>query len=317
VVQSNTIKSETHAMENVDWSPTGPWAKHWRIFGLSEFAGVVTSLAMQKQSTDIRKRILPHHVFQLQCIVDSLMVTRGWSLSRSRGHAFKPPPENFRSRRDVDLFLDRKNERPGHGILQPLGILKQLCVKNVANHNQTLPKQGIEAILDRLRREFSHWLPGDSRNRVGIPGIPPSRFSSTNENGLWVYSPFLCGTGLMESLELTYLAGMGIWERIPEPMLLIHLHNMLVKKAYLKKPDSLFQSLERLFAQGFFIGGKVPSSKFWDALQARLQALVSATRKILPFAQLQLMTQQARASSSPEVLPPENPVRVPGVGLAP
>jgi hypothetical protein len=65
-------------------------------------------------------------------------------------------------------------------------------------------------------------------------------------------------------------------------MLLIHLHNMLVKKAYLKKPDSLFQSLERLFAQGFFIGGKVPSSKFSDALQARLQALVSVARKKHP-----------------------------------
>lgn len=78
VVQRNTMKDENHALENVDWSPTGPWAKHRTLFGLNEFAGVITSLGWQKQGTDIRKRILPQQVFQLQCIVDSLTVSRGW-----------------------------------------------------------------------------------------------------------------------------------------------------------------------------------------------------------------------------------------------
>ncbi|KAF2237026.1 hypothetical protein EV356DRAFT_497315 [Viridothelium virens] len=77
VVQRNTMRGENHAYERVDWSIGGPWNQHRRLFGLNEFAGVITSLAMQKPGTNIRERIFPHHVFQLQCIVDSLTVSRG------------------------------------------------------------------------------------------------------------------------------------------------------------------------------------------------------------------------------------------------
>jgi hypothetical protein len=58
VVQRNTMKGEKHVYEN-------------------EFAGDITYLAMQKQHVDVRQKILPHHVFQLQCIVDSLTASRG------------------------------------------------------------------------------------------------------------------------------------------------------------------------------------------------------------------------------------------------
>jgi hypothetical protein len=77
VVQRNTMKGEKHVYENVDWSTTGPWHVHRRLFGLNEFAGDITYLAMQKQHVDVRQKILPHHVFQLQCIVDSLTASRG------------------------------------------------------------------------------------------------------------------------------------------------------------------------------------------------------------------------------------------------
>jgi hypothetical protein len=71
VVQRNTnLKpGDKHILEDVDWSVHGPWAQHRRLFGLNEFAGTITALAMQKPGTDIRNRILPHHVFELQCIV--------------------------------------------------------------------------------------------------------------------------------------------------------------------------------------------------------------------------------------------------------
>ena len=41
VVQRNAIHGEGHALENVDWSPEGPWAKHRTLFGLNRFAGKV------------------------------------------------------------------------------------------------------------------------------------------------------------------------------------------------------------------------------------------------------------------------------------
>lgn len=75
-MQRNTMKGEMHVYEDVDWSKTGPWHHHRRLFGLNEFAGIITTLAMQKPGTDIRDKILPHHVFQLQCIVDSRTSSR-------------------------------------------------------------------------------------------------------------------------------------------------------------------------------------------------------------------------------------------------
>jgi hypothetical protein len=70
VVQRNTMKNEHHVYENVDWSKTGPWCPHRRLFALDEFAGDINALAMQKPGTDVKMMILPHHVFQLQRIVD-------------------------------------------------------------------------------------------------------------------------------------------------------------------------------------------------------------------------------------------------------
>ena len=102
VVQRNTMKGERHVYEDVDSSKTGPWHHHRRLFGLDEFAGVITTLAMQKPGTDIRSKILPHHVFQLQCIVDSMTSSRGWTISPLRGHILRQPARKFFARRDVD-----------------------------------------------------------------------------------------------------------------------------------------------------------------------------------------------------------------------
>jgi hypothetical protein len=65
VVQRNTMKGEHHVYEDVDWSTTGPWHHHRRLFGLNEFAGDITALAMQKPSTNFWSKILDHHIFQL------------------------------------------------------------------------------------------------------------------------------------------------------------------------------------------------------------------------------------------------------------
>ena len=47
------------------------------------------------------------------------------------------------------------------------------------------------------------WL-GETKYAYVLNTIAPYRFSNTNANGLWDYSPFLCGVGLAEALELAY-----------------------------------------------------------------------------------------------------------------
>ena len=151
---------------------------------MNEFAGAITSLAMQKPGTDIRLRFLPHHVFQLQCIVDSLMVSRGWSLSTLRGHVLDPPARGFRPRRDVDLFLDRNNERAGHGYLQAVDMLDQLFELDARMHGDENRHIPYSTALKEFADDFVQWL-GETKYMHGLATIPPSRFSNTNSNGLW------------------------------------------------------------------------------------------------------------------------------------
>ncbi|KAI1162817.1 hypothetical protein F5B18DRAFT_622278 [Nemania serpens] len=274
VVQRNTMRGEHHVLESVDWSTSGPWDKHRRLFGLNEFAGMVTHLAMQKPGSDIRHKILPHHIFQLQCIVDSLAISRGWSLSGLRGHVLRAPPRGFRPRRDVDLFLDRDNERSGSGFLQAVHVLKQLFEKDGALHGDFNRHTASYDILEAVQFDFINWL-GESKYMAGLTDIPPSRFSTTNSNGLWEYSPFLCGVGLEEGLRDAYRYSFIVLDTLPEPVLLVHLHNMLVQKGYIAEPVGLYASFEELFPSAFFTDGKVPTSNFGEALQARTAKLSS------------------------------------------
>ena len=126
-------------------------------------------------------------------------------------------------------------------------------------------------ILQIMREDFRDWL-GETKYKYGLDTIPPSQFSNTDSNGLWEYSPFLCGVGLMESLEMAYSMGMLIWDRIPEVMMIVHLHNMLVKKGYLSRPIGLWGLLEEIFAEQFFQDGKVPDSNFSKASTSRVDA---------------------------------------------
>jgi hypothetical protein len=73
----------------------------------------------------------------------------------------------------------------------------------------------------------------------------------------------------MEGLELSYSTIMRVWDRIPEPMSLIHLHNMLVKKGYITAPVGMFATLQELLPASFFLDGKAPTSNFGHAFLSR------------------------------------------------
>lgn len=64
----------------------------------------------------------------------------------------------------------------------------------------------------------------------------------------------------MEALELSYCLTLFIWDQIPEPVCIIHLHNMLVERGYIKQPVGLYASLAGLFTEAFFVDGKEVSN---------------------------------------------------------
>lgn len=222
---------------------------------------------MQKPGVNVRPRIPPSCVFQLQCIVDSLMVSRGWSTSGFHDHITMTPASSFRPRRDVDLFLDRQNEREPQGFCRAVDLLVQVLEKDAMLHGDFSRHEAMSIVLKGIQEEFVNWL-GESGYMHGLTTIPPSRFSDSNSNGLWEYSPFLCGVGLMEALEIAYGLGLRLWDEIPEPVCIIHLHNMLVAKGYINRPIGLYSTLQDLFPNAFFENGKPPTSNFLTAMVA-------------------------------------------------
>ncbi|KAJ3579357.1 hypothetical protein NPX13_g1213 [Xylaria arbuscula] len=269
VVQRNNLRGENHMLESVDWSTAGPWDKCRELFGLSEFAGMITHLAMQKPGSDIRSKIMPHRVFHLQYIVDSFTISRGWSLPQFRDHILEAPPHDFRPQRDIDLFLDRDQKRPGSGFYEAVGLLEYTVSKRGSTHGDSDWYRASCKRLQALEFNLIDWL-GESGHMPVLTNAPPSRFSSsTNYDGIWKHSPFLCGVGLEEGLREACWHSFMLLDELPEPLLLVHLHNMLVQKGYIAEPIHLYAKFQALFETSLFVDGKVPTSHFYKALRTR------------------------------------------------
>jgi hypothetical protein len=163
--------------------------------------------------------------------------------------------------------MDRENVALGRGYCHGVDVLKQFFEKDARMHGNPNRHRDHSELLTEFRYDFINWL-GESKYMYGLTTIPPSRFSNTNANGLWEYSPFLCGVGLIEALGLAYAVGLLIMDRIPEPRCVIHLHNMLVHKGYISQPVGLYASLQSLFPEAFFADGHIPTSGFATAFTA-------------------------------------------------
>jgi hypothetical protein len=72
----------------------------------------------------------------------------------------------------------------------------------------------------------------------------------------------------VEGLVIVQRVIMQLWDKILEPTLALHLHNMLVKQGYLKKEVGLYTTLKDLFQDSFFPNG-VPTDGFLADLLAQ------------------------------------------------
>jgi hypothetical protein len=175
VVKNRDAKGQKLNLETVDWSPAGLQRTSRTLFGLNDFAGEITSLAMQKPGTDFRQNIFPRHVFQLQCIVDSFTVCRGWSLNAYRGHILSAPAQEFRSPRDIDKFLRRDFKGFGHGYSMGVSALTNVFEQDAMLHGDPDRHRQSLLSLERLRDGFLFSL-GESTYADGTKTTPPLSF---------------------------------------------------------------------------------------------------------------------------------------------
>lgn len=163
---------------------TGPWEIYRRTYGLNEIAGFVTTLATQKQGTEILSRVQPHHVFQLQCIVDSMAISRGWLGTGVFDHELRDPPDNFDLQRDIKLFLDREEKRIGQGFLYPVDLLRNLLMKDRLMSNDSSRHEAHYELLKSVQADLNNLLGRSYCFRPAIH-VPPSRFEP-NVNSWYV-----------------------------------------------------------------------------------------------------------------------------------
>ncbi len=238
------------------------------LYGLNEFAGFIASLAGKRYGTDVTSKILPYHVFQLQCVVDSMTVSRGWSASSYGEDIVSPPPEGFVARRDLDIFLDTSCDYSGLGYLPLSAIMMRYLSEDEYHWYDVWSRASYPlAALDILHRCLEQHL-GRKSTIYKNHAASPSRFADTNPHGLWDYSPFSCGVGLLEALELAYLASMIAWTNTPEVLILMHLYNKLVQKGYINTPIEMFEFCLREFSQDIFADGQRPTSDFMPCFMA-------------------------------------------------
>lgn len=241
VIRENKVQVDPKAYETIQWSIKSQCSRPCRLFGTEPFAEIITTLAMQKPGSNIRSKILPHHVFQLQCIVDAFTASHGWS------PCMLNPAEQFReapSRGSLPTEpLARFLGNAGAGFLSGIQALQiyignneQIFYGRIARFQEVLRLLGPHAAQAR------EWL---GKSDHVFTSELPSRFSGLEPHGLWNYSPFLCGVGLLEALEISYRLSMLVWDVLDEPHLMVNLHDILRRRGRAVGSDDLLEFLLR------------------------------------------------------------------------
>ena len=139
------------------------------------------------------------------------------------------PAYDFSSTRDIDQFLDCNNEKyMDRGYLCAIRFLALWLSRDIPwdvkkDASRGTCNEGLVAALEDFYPDLSDTLGVVGPYVSEAIGPSWSRFDNVKdgrggENGIWKYSPFLCGAGLMEALEIGYRVGMGVWERRSEPL---------------------------------------------------------------------------------------------------
>ncbi|KAF5501425.1 hypothetical protein CGCS363_v006099 [Colletotrichum siamense] len=285
--------------DDVDWSPSGPSGSRRTLLGLTDFAAFVTSLVSQKTGSDLSLKISPWHVFQLQCIVDATSVKSGWSLCQHGGHILEAPAAGFLALRDInDIIDERPEDDAGHAhgdcccSRSHLRFCKRLAKK--LQRRQEIGIYNCGAIIEPATEVLS-WSVEYLESRLGrcnsvLEGapIPPSRFGVPHS--LWILSPFLCGVGLAEALQIIYNTGMRFLDIYPVPTMMLHLEQMIHNTGGYEGKEHdwglpLATIMRGLFRHCLYVEGKWPSKdaaaeEYVDALDTWAGGDITTTRRL-------------------------------------
>ncbi|KAI6360884.1 hypothetical protein MCOR25_006619 [Pyricularia grisea] len=264
-------------LEDIDWSINGPWnpttSNQRRLYGLNEFAAAVTTLAMQKEGTDVSSRIPSSLVFQLQIIVDSLTVSYGWmnlDLKDTQAQYSLQPPRTGMSNIFSFIFGEPRTPGCGCGTKSVSGtqdgaydLYNLAAQEHPSRFAQTKPLKLLYQTIVDMNNFLGKFWPDDNHNAT-MAGIHTSRFNNVVEPGLcalWEYSPALCGTGLAEALDYSHNASLLMLNKAIEVVCLMHIYNKVRQTGHLAQPIDVFEVLQITFPGVYRDVGGVPPTK--------------------------------------------------------
>ncbi|KAH0426225.1 hypothetical protein CcaCcLH18_10454 [Colletotrichum camelliae] len=167
------------------------------------------------------------------------------------------------------MFLFATPDSNRYGFFKCLGLMVAYLLVDSYNHGSDnrhyLKTHTLSNLEADLRKHLGRSLLADTQS-----ACPASRFAATNANGLWEYSPYLCGEGLTEALQLAYLASMWIWDNVSELTMMVHLYNMLRQKGYITVRIPLYEIFLDNFKDAVFAKGIIPTSRFAEGLLNRI-----------------------------------------------
>lgn len=235
----------------------GPATDKRRLLGLNEFVFQLIDIIFDKER-EPTERILFREVFQLQSILDAFLVTRGWYFRPTTGYEFKSPME-YDPVKDIEKFFGWSHQN-GFGP-------SFADARRTFFHESTFLPEDERRLAQESLALCQQIVP--TFNIVGNSGwlLKETFIGSTfdDPNGVWQYSPLLCGTAMLEALTLGCKVGQVILDRHTEAVAYAHLQNMLREKNLLKCETPLFEVLRALFETDFFPFG-IPTSQFKESV---------------------------------------------------
>ena len=258
-------QSQMQNLKNLDWNIENPGncgRPKRTLWGPLDFARDVTVLAMQKPGAPVESELKPHHILQLQIAVDSMFCAKRWVTQDV------PPLECFGSTSST-LVWDFAND-----IVEVRRFRKQW-------------EEASKLLLDEFQKdrerkgdptEWSYQTTslGVILNEVSflsmtplnfLPEAPPSLFSKSSKNGLWLYSPYLCGTGMVEMLNVSYDWGTTCWDRSGYMQAFFHLYNMLLQNGHMRGSIDIIECVIETFNDDVFCGRQRRTKKFFDSFK--------------------------------------------------
>ena len=85
---------------------------------------------------------------------------------------------------------------------------------------------------------------------------PKSLFAKNTNNGLWLFSPYLCGTAQVEFFNYSYEWGARIWDFSGLMIGFFHFYNMLLQCGHIKRQIPFFEQAIDLFKDDIFKNGR-------------------------------------------------------------